>query len=150
MRPWRDVPYLGPFDGTRNIAPLLSDNNRGTPLWTLNVVPPRSKVGQTPEVPMPRILSASAALILALLVTATAAEAACYADYKARRERPYGLAYGVMQLSDDACNNPRAAEREVTRRLRPEGWRLLGIVSIFGPEGLDARRGDAGDHFLRY
>ncbi|MFN3641544.1 MAG: hypothetical protein ACK4TB_01305 [Gemmobacter sp.] len=91
------------------------------------------------------------AILLAALMalTAPAAEAACYADYKARRDQPYALAYGVIELPDSACN-PRAAAAETARRIARDGWQLLGIVSIFGREGLDARRADAGAHFLRY
>jgi hypothetical protein len=89
------------------------------------------------------------ALTLALTLAATTAEAACYADYKARRDQPYALAYGVIELPEAACN-PGAAAAETARRIAVDGWQLLGIVSIFGPEGLEARRADAGAHFLRY
>lgn len=89
------------------------------------------------------------ALVLALTVAATAAGASCFADYKARRDQPYALAYGVIELPASACT-PDAAAAETARRIGVDGWRLLGIVSIFGPEGLAARRADAGAHFLRY
>jgi hypothetical protein len=31
-----------------------------------------------------------------------------------------------------------------------DGWQLLEVESVFGPEGLDDRRESAGDFFLRY
>ncbi|MFN3937716.1 MAG: hypothetical protein ACK4KW_09070 [Gemmobacter sp.] len=90
------------------------------------------------------------ALVLALaLLAAAPAHAACYADYKAKQEPPLRLHYGVIELPDGACT-PSAARAEVARRLAAHGWTLLNIVGIFGPEGLEARRSDAGAHFLRY
>ena len=89
----------------------------------------------------------SAALFLAL---STAAQAACYADYKAKRDNPLRLHYGVIELPDAACNAPRRAERQIARRIATDGWELLNIVSTFGPEGLDQRRASAADFFLRY
>lgn len=97
--------------------------------------------------PVFRRLAPAVALIAAL--SAGAADAACYADYKARRDRPYALAYGVIALPDSACT-PAAAARETAARIGRDGWTLLQIVSIFGPDGLAPRRADAGDHFLRY
>jgi hypothetical protein len=98
---------------------------------------------------MPPTRLPALALALALALVAGAADAACYADYKARRDRPYALAYGVIELPDSACT-PAAARAETAARIGRDGWTLLQIVSIFGPEGLAQRRADAGDHFLRY
>jgi hypothetical protein len=88
-------------------------------------------------------------LALALLLAgAAAAQTPCYADYKAKRDGPLRLHYGVMQVPAGACDR-RAAAREIARRLG-DGWQLLDVVSVFGPEGLDERRASAGDFFLRY
>lgn len=87
------------------------------------------------------------ALAATLAALALPAQAACFADYKAKQDGPLRLHYGVMQLPDNACANPAA---EVRARLAAQGWILLNIVSTFGPEGLDARRANAGPHFLRY
>jgi len=88
--------------------------------------------------------------IALVLVAALPAQAACYADYKAKQDDPLQLHYGVIEISEQACGNPRAAAREVQRRIARGGWELLNIVSTFGEEGLAQRRGSAGDYFLRF
>lgn len=93
--------------------------------------------------PRPLVLAA----VLALL--ALPAQAACYADYKAKQDGPLRLHYGVIQLPDNACS-PGAAQGEVRRRLAAQGWTLLNVVSVFGPEGLGERKANAGAHFLRF
>ncbi len=94
-----------------------------------------------------------ALLILALLAAQPAA-AACYADYKAKKNDPLRLHYGVAEVSQDACANTAAARKEVqqdlSRRLSSDGWNLLNVLSIFGDEGLAKRRESAGQYFLRY
>jgi hypothetical protein len=92
----------------------------------------------------------AALLGLALSITAASAQADCYADYKAKQDQPLQLAYGVAQISDAACGNPKAARSEVAPRLSAAGWTLLKILSTFGPEGLAGRKASAGDFFLRY
>lgn len=94
---------------------------------------------------MPRTL-ALAALLAAL---ALPAKAACFADYKAKQDGPLRLHYGVIELPDSACS-AAAARAEATRRLGAQGWTLLNIISVFGPEGLEERKANAGAHFLRY
>lgn len=98
----------------------------------------------------PHVRGMKHALITLALValSATAVQAECYADYKAKRDNPYGLHYGVIQVPDGACD-VQAAGSVVSGRLQ-DGWQLLNIVSVFGPEGLDQRRADAGAFFLRY
>lgn len=91
------------------------------------------------------LLSALAAGLLA----ASPAAAACYADYKAKREPPLQLHYGVIEIPDSACA-PGAAQRIVAQRIAAGGWQLLQILSVFGPEGLAARRASAGEFFLRF
>lgn len=88
-------------------------------------------------------------LVVAIVMFAAPASAECYADYKASKDRPLRLHYGVMELPQDACD-PGRAERAAERRLREAGWKLLGVMSVFGPEGLDERRESAGEFFLRY
>jgi hypothetical protein len=92
------------------------------------------------------------ALMLTLaggLFAALPAAADCYADYKAKKDGPLRLHYGVMQVSDADCT-PRGAAGEVAARLEAAGWTLLNVLSVFGPEGLEERRGSAGDYFLRF
>ena len=88
--------------------------------------------------------------LLATLAAAPAAAAGCYADYKASREPPLRLHYGVIALPEAACASPQAAAPEIARRIGREGWTLLGVVSLFGSEGLNRRQADAGDFFLRF
>ena len=97
------------------------------------------------------------ALLLALALSVAAASSAaaqCYADYKATRdpprEKPVELHYGVIALPAELCNDPDGAEQEIRRRIRRDGWRLLVVDGMFGPEGLGARREDAGEYYLRY
>lgn len=92
------------------------------------------------------ILAATAVLALAL---AGPAAAACYADYKAKKDDPLQLHYGVAEVSDGACD-PGAAAGELAPRLAAAGWTLLNVLSTFGPEGLDERKASAGAYFLRY
>jgi hypothetical protein len=91
------------------------------------------------------------ALALALATAAALpAQAACYADYKAKRDNPLRLHYGVMELPDPACGSTSAAEQEARGRLAGAGWELLNVVGIFGEDGLEQRRESAGDFFLRF
>jgi hypothetical protein len=87
-------------------------------------------------------------ILLAALMAAGTAQAACYADYKAKRDDPLRLHYGVIELPDAACS--RGAAAGVIRDRLRDGWQLLDVVSVFGPEGLDQRRESAGPYFLRY
>lgn len=90
------------------------------------------------------------ALILALgLVAGSPAAASCYADYKAKQDNPLRLHYGVIELPDDACAKA-AAKPLIAQRIGRDGWKLLNILSIFGPEGLEQRKDSAGQYFLRY
>ena len=87
------------------------------------------------------------ALTFCLLLAANAAQAACYADYKAKQDNPLRLHYGVMQVS--ACDKGQA-KGEVAQRLRASGWTLLNVMSVFGPDGLEKRKANAGQFYLRY
>ena len=90
------------------------------------------------------------ALALTLLaLSAAAANAGCYADYKAKKEPPLQLHYGVAQVSDANCSR-QAAEAELAPRVAADGWTLLNVLSTFGPEGLEERKASAGAYFLRY
>jgi uncharacterized membrane protein len=94
----------------------------------------------------------NARLTLALILTlaaSSAAQAECYADYKAKQDNPLRLIYGVSQVSDANCS-PGAAEAELSPRLDAAGWTLLTVLSTFGPEGLEERKANAGRDYLRY
>lgn len=92
-------------------------------------------------------------LVMAFLATvmlALPATAQCYADYRAKRENPLRLHYGVVQLPNASCGDTAAAARHLQPRLQRDGWILLDVLSTFGPEGLESRRERAGQYFLRY
>lgn len=94
----------------------------------------------------PRLITAAIALTLTV---ASPAAAACFADYKAKRDAPLQLHYGVIELPDRACSR-EAAAAEVQARIGRDGWELLTVVSVFDDGGLDSRRESAGGFFLRY
>ncbi len=88
-------------------------------------------------------------LAVALLAGAPQAQAAdCYADYKAKQDNPLKLHYGVIQLSGPCKSGP--ARQEIATRLASEGWTLLNVISLFGPDGLKQRKADAGSYYLRF
>jgi hypothetical protein len=92
-----------------------------------------------------------ASLALALLFAAALpAQAACYADYKAKRDNPLRLHYGIIELPESACSSRAAAEQAARERLSRADWQLLNVVGLFGAEGLEERRESAGDFFLRF
>lgn len=78
------------------------------------------------------------------------ATAACFADYKAKRENPLKLHYGVMQVDSGSCSMSDAVRNTVSRRLNAAGWQLLQVQSVFGDDGLEKRKKDAGQFFLRF
>lgn len=89
-------------------------------------------------------------LALSLILTACLglpAAAQCFADYKAKKDDPLRLHYGVAQIS--ACNMS-TAQAELAGRLSAQGWTLLQVVSVFGAEGLDQRKDSAGQYYLRF
>jgi len=98
---------------------------------------------------MKHVSAISLAAVLALAL-AGPGFAACYADYKAKRDNPLRLHYGVIELSDAACDDRDLARAEIEARLAAENWDLLAVMSTFGRGGLDQREKNAGRFFLRY
>lgn len=88
------------------------------------------------------------ALSASLVLLAAAAQAACYADYKAKQDDPLRLHYGVAEVRGE-CSTTNAAA-QLGPRLAADGWELLAIVGVFDDAGLDERRESAGDYYLRY
>lgn len=90
-------------------------------------------------------------LFLSLLIAtlwASAATAGCYADYKAKRDDPLRLHYGIVAIDGD-CTKANAA-RELPLRLAADNWTLLNVLDIFDDAGLAERKESAGEYFLRY
>ena len=94
------------------------------------------------------MMKQATASILALLASASIAQAACYADYKAKRDNPLRLHYGVVQVMGE-CSRANAAAT-LAPRLAADGWQLLEVMETFDDDGLAQRRADAGDYYLRY
>ncbi len=88
--------------------------------------------------------------IIAALMIAAPANAACYVDYKAKRTYPLKLHYGVMKISNGDCAGLSGLRSTVSARLTSNGWQLLNILSTFDETGLSARKGNAGEFYLKY
>ena len=84
------------------------------------------------------------------LGVAQPADAACYADYKAKKANPLQLHYGVIELPSGACKNRQRARQLIQKRISVGGWKLLNVMSVFGPEGLKQRQASAGNFYLRF
>jgi len=93
---------------------------------------------------MNRILST----ILALVLTASAASATCYVDYKAKQDDPLRLHYGVAEIFE-ACTI-EDAYAQLAVRLADNGWTLLIVLELFDEQGLAERIESAGEFYLRY
>ena len=87
---------------------------------------------------------------LFLIGAANAASAECYADYKAKRDDPLRLHYGVIEVPDDLCSDPKKVEKHVERQLKKNDWKLLSVLSVFGEDELNDKKEDAGEFFLRF
>ena len=93
----------------------------------------------------------STLLALAMVaITAFPANAACYADYKAKQENPLKLHYGVVQVDISPCTMSDTVAKIVRQRLQSAGWLLLQVQSVFDDSGLGRRKKDAGQYFLRF
>lgn len=86
----------------------------------------------------------------AIMLSPAFAGAECYADYKAKKDAPLQLHYGVISLPDDVCANNADAENLIESRISVGGWALLNVISVFGPDGLTQRQESAGKYYLLY
>ncbi len=100
-----------------------------------------------PNVPHMKHMLLSLTLAALIAAPGMASAADCFADYKAKKDNPLRLHYGVAQVS--ACS-AGAARSELEGRLAARGWTLLQVMSVFGPEGLDERKASAGKFYLRF
>lgn len=87
-------------------------------------------------------------LALTLVVMSTAAQAACFADYKAKRDDPLRLHYGVAEIMGEC--SVEAAQAELAPRLAADEWQLLSIEGVFDDAGLEERQDSAGQYYLLY
>jgi len=88
--------------------------------------------------------------LFALLVLTTPASADCFADYKAKKENPLRLHYGVIKIDSTPCAMSNTVQKTVAQRLSAAGWQLLQVGSVFDDSGLGKRKKDAGEYFLRF
>lgn len=89
-----------------------------------------------------------AALACGLALATSAAAAECFADYKAKKDDPLRLHYGVIELRG-GCD-ATAARTEIARRIAADGWTLLNVVSVFDETQLSGKEASAGQFYLRY
>lgn len=89
---------------------------------------------------------ALSAVCLSLATPAMAQD--CYADYKAKKNDPLRLHYGVAAING-ACQKANA-QNQLKPRLQSDGWDLLNVLSVFDQSGLEGRKADAGAFYLRY
>ena len=91
-------------------------------------------------------------LILTLTLGASMSHAAtCFADYKAKKDAPLRLHYGVLQLDTlSGFCTVDGTTQTIARRLEAQGWTLLQVMSTFGAEGLQQRKDSAGQYYLRF
>ena len=121
---------------------MLYDSDGAKPLLILNNGAARGILDAMKHIAL------STALALVIGIAAQAAQAGCYADYKAKRDNPLRLHYGVMELRG-GCTK-RDARSEIAARLSGSGWTLLNVVSVFGDDGLAKRKTSAGQFYLRF
>jgi hypothetical protein len=89
-----------------------------------------------------------ALMLLVAFAWPATAQAACFADYKAKQDSPLRLHYGVAEVSEP-CTVAEAT-RQLQPRLQQAGWTLLNVLSVFDESGLAERKESAGPHYLRY
>jgi hypothetical protein len=136
------APDCGRTRRTGNNGGLLSDNSAANRLEILN----NRRVRRSLIAMRHMRLFLFIWLISALAATAGAAD--CFADYKAKRDNPLRLHYGVMQITGPCA--AAEARSEVAARLQRNGWTLLNVVSLFDSSGLEERRRSAGQYHLRF
>ncbi|PRY20649.1 hypothetical protein CLV78_11222 [Aliiruegeria haliotis] len=96
-----------------------------------------------------RLLIPLPTLAVTLSLLAAPATAACYSDYKAKRDDPLRLHYGVIALNGNACTKA-AAKKQIPKRIAADGWTLLNVLGVFDEAGLQERKKSAGKFYLRY
>lgn len=94
-------------------------------------------------------------IIIAFIVSLTfisPLQAACYADYKARKYNPFRLHYGVLLLYDEDCAEEMKSvtKSRVYFRLEQAGWMLLDVMNVFDNTGLEKRKESAGKYYLKF
>ena len=137
-------PMCGHSLQTGNISGMLSDNRPRPPLRILYITPEQRIVAHMKQI----FFSFCIALLVGLGGPAMAAD--CYADYKAKQDNPLRLHYGVVEVNVQPCQMSGAVSDKVSQRVAAGGWMLLQVESVFDETGLEAKKRDAGEFYLRY
>ncbi len=82
------------------------------------------------------------------MLAGPALAAPCYADYKAKKDNPLRLHYGVVELYQDCTKH--SAKEEISRRISRDGWSLLNVLSVFEASHMAGKEQSAGKFYLRY
>ncbi|MEY3037711.1 MAG: hypothetical protein RL143_278 [Pseudomonadota bacterium] len=92
----------------------------------------------------------ASALATSLLVAtfSVSANAECFYSYKAKRDNPLQLHYGVIKV-DGPCQQPTPSQ-EIASRIARDGWTLLSVVGTVAQPKLSSERERAGEFFLKY
>ncbi|WP_340688927.1 hypothetical protein [Salipiger thiooxidans] len=126
---------------TGNIAPPLLDNRQGFAALLLNCgMSLRSVAG------MKRLFL----LLFLALVLPAAAQADCYVEYKAKRDAPLRLHYGIALLPGGDCPGKGQTADALRSRLAGSGWTLLNVVGSSTKEPGKKKKANAGDYYLRF
>ncbi|WP_417722417.1 hypothetical protein [Salipiger sp.] len=88
-------------------------------------------------------------LTLALALPA-ASEAACFVEYKAKRDEPLKLQYGIAALPVAVCPSRDSAAAQLGPRLDRAGWTLLTVQSLSTAEPTAKMKANAGEFYLRF
>jgi len=89
-------------------------------------------------------------LAVAAMLVGSASQAACYADYKAKKGAPLRLHYGVIELDAAICDDRQAMTTEIQTRIGAGNWTLLNVLGAFDENGLSERKESAGKFYLRF
>lgn len=85
--------------------------------------------------------------VAAVLALTSAAQADCFVEYKAKRDAPLRLHYGILALPG-GC--PAMPDEATAARLASAGWTLLTVVSSSETSPSAQQKANAGDFFLRF
>ena len=88
--------------------------------------------------------------ILVVMTFAAPAAAECFVDYKAKRDDPFQLHYGVISLEDEECEDSDTIESAIAERIAVDDWSLLDVVNVLTQDEAEEKEADAGAYFLRY
>ena len=89
------------------------------------------------------------ALVMIALALPSQAAADCFVTYKAKKQPPLELHFGVISMSG-SCPDRGTAASETAARIASGGWTLLNVVSLSSTPPSSAERANAGSFYLRY